>query len=50
MEQVYNQMHHKLIAQWNNDNKGSNSGRNEIAPSKGNFRDGVCLKPLNGFE
>ena len=30
--------------------KGSNSGHNEIANNKGDFRDGVCLKPLNGFE
>ena len=27
-----------------------NSVRNEIANNKGDFRDGVCLKPLNGFE
>ena len=30
--------------------KGRNSGRNKISHNKGNFRDGVCLKPLNGFE
>ena len=30
--------------------KGGNSGRNEIANNKGSFRDGVCLKSLNGFE
>ena len=29
---------------------GGNSGRNEKANNKGDFRDGVCLKPLNGFE
>ena len=51
MENVYYQMHHKLIAHLNNDNKGGgNSGRNEIAYNKGDFRDGVCLKPLNGIE
>ena len=30
--------------------KGRNSGRNKITHNKGNFRDGVCLKPLKGFE
>ena len=30
--------------------KGRNSGRNKITHNKGDFRDGVCLKPLNGFE
>ena len=30
--------------------KGGNSGSNKIANNKGDFRDGVCLKPLNGFE
>ena len=30
--------------------KGRNSGRNKITHNKGNFRDGVCLKPPNGFE
>ena len=29
--------------------KGGNSGRNEIANNKGDFRDGVCLNPLDGF-
>ena len=50
---MYYQMHHKWIAHLNNDNKGGgggNSGRNEIANNKGDFRDDVCLKPLNGFE
>ena len=47
---VYYQMHHKWIAHLNNDIKGDNSWRNEIANNKCNFRDGVCLKPLNGFE
>ena len=50
MEHVYYQMHHKWIAHLNNDIKGDNSWRNEIANNKGDFRDGVCLKPLNGFE
>ena len=30
--------------------KGRKSGRNKITHNKGDFRDGVCLKPLNGFE
>ena len=30
--------------------KGRNFGRNKITPNKGDFRDGVYLKPLNGFE
>ena len=30
--------------------KGRNSGRNKITHNKGKFRDGVCLKPPNGFE
>ena len=30
--------------------KGRNSGPNKITHNKGHFRDGVCLKPLNGFE
>ena len=30
--------------------KGHNSGHNKISHNKGDFRDGVCLKPLNGFE
>ena len=30
--------------------KGRNSGRNKITHSKGKFRDGVCIKPPNGFE
>ena len=50
MEHVYYQMHHKWIAHLNKNNKGGNSGRNEIANNQGDFRDGVCLKPLNGFE
>ena len=50
MEHVYYKMHHKWIAHLNNDKKGGNSGPNEIANNKGDFRDGVCLKPLNGFE
>ena len=52
MEHVYYQMHHKWIAHLNNDNKrgGGKSGRIEIANNKGDFPDGVCLKPLNGFE
>ena len=51
MEHVYYQMHHKWIAHLNNDKKGEgNSWRNEIANDKGDFRDGVCLKPLNGFK
>ena len=29
--------------------KGRNSGRNKITHNKGDFWDGVCLKPLNGF-
>ena len=40
----------KRIAHLNNDIKGGNSVRNEMANNKGDFRDGVCLKPLNGFE
>ena len=40
----------KWIAHLNRNNKGRNSGRNEIANNKGDFRDGVCLKPLNGFK
>ena len=28
---MYNQMHRKRIAHWNNANKGDNSGRNEIS-------------------
>ena len=47
---VYYQMHHKWIAHLNNDNKGGYSGRNEIAYNKGDFPDGVCLKPLNRFK
>ena len=27
-----------------------NSGRDKITRNKGEFRDGVCLKHLNGFE
>ena len=50
MEHVYNQMHHKWMAYWNNDNKGPYSSRNKIAHDKGNFRDGVCIKPQNGLE
>ena len=49
MEYVYYQLQHKWIAHLNNDNKGANSGRNEIADNKGDFRDGVCLNPLDGF-
>ena len=30
--------------------KGHNSGRNKITHIKGNFRDGECIKPPNGFE
>ena len=30
--------------------KGHNSGHNKITHNKGDFRDGVCLKPLNGFK
>ena len=30
--------------------KGRNSGHNKITLNKGDFRDDVCLKPLNGFE
>ena len=30
--------------------KGHNSGHNKITHNKVDFRDGVCLKPLNGFE
>ena len=30
--------------------KGCNSGHNKITHNKGDFQDGVCLKPLNGFE
>ena len=30
--------------------KGRNSERNKITHYKGNFRDGVCIKPPNGFE
>ena len=30
--------------------KGRNSGHNKITHNKGNFRDGVCLKPPNEFE
>ena len=29
--------------------KGRNSGHNKITHNKGDFRDGVCLKPMNGF-
>ena len=29
--------------------KERNSGRNKITHNKGHFRDGVCLKSLNGF-
>ena len=29
--------------------KGDNSGRNEITNNYGEFRDVVCLKPLNRF-
>ena len=30
--------------------KGRNSGHYKITHIKGDFRDGVCLKPLNGIE
>ena len=30
--------------------KGRNSGRDKITRNKGEFRDGECLKHLNGFE
>ena len=30
--------------------KGRNSGRNKITHNKGDFPDGVCLNPVNGFE
>ena len=30
--------------------KGRNSERNKLTHIKGDFRDGVCLKPLNGLE
>ena len=30
--------------------KGRNSGRNKRTHNKCDFRGGVCLKPLNGFE
>ena len=30
--------------------KGLNSGHNEITHNKGDFPNGVCLKPLNRFE
>ena len=30
--------------------KGRNSVRNKITPNKGDIRDDVYLKPLNGFE
>ena len=30
--------------------KGPNSWHNKITHNKGDFRDGVCLKPLNRFE
>ena len=30
--------------------KGRNSGQYKITRNKGDFRDCVCLKPLNGFE
>ena len=30
--------------------KGRNSRRNEITHNKGDFRDGIGLKQLNGFE
>ena len=30
--------------------KGRNSGHNKITRFKGDFRDGVFLKPQNGFE
>ena len=30
--------------------KGRNSGRNKITRNKGNFRDGVWIKPPIGFE
>ena len=30
--------------------KGRNSGRYKITHNNGDFRNGVCLKPLNGFE
>ena len=30
--------------------KGRYSRHNKITHNKGDFRDGVCLKPLNGFE
>ena len=30
--------------------KGRNSGRNKMTRNKVDFRDGVCLKHLNGFE
>ena len=50
MEQAHNQMYHKPIAHWNNDNKGDNSGRNEIASKYSELRDVVCLNSLNGFK
>ena len=46
MEHVYNKMLHKAMAM----TKGRNSGRDKITRNKGEFRDGVCLKHLNGFE
>ena len=30
--------------------KGCNSWHNKITHNKGDFQDGLCLKPLNGFE
>ena len=48
---LHYQLHHKWIAHLNiMIIKGGNSGRNEIAYNKGDFRDCVCLKPLTGFE
>ena len=51
MEHVYNSM--QLTNGWLSGMmiiKGHKSGRNKIAHNKSNFRNGVCLKPLNGFE
>ena len=30
--------------------KGCNSGHNKITHNRGDFRDGVCLKPLSRFK
>ena len=43
-------MHHKWMTRRIMIIKGPNSEHHKLTHNKGDFRDGVCLKPLNRFE